>query len=84
MSLMNPQLKRDLGRYAENKLCTYMKDVIQSFQIAEQPPSVALACIAALLMKVGATIAYETNISHERFVALCALAYDHASKEKGE
>jgi hypothetical protein len=78
------QLDRDLGRYTQEKVYKLMLDVIQAFDIADQPKSKAIACVGATLVRVAATIAVHCEADRARWIVMCNEVYDLAQQAEKE
>ena len=78
------QVERDLSKYTQEKIYKLMLDVVQAFDIADQPKSQAVACIGSTLIRVAATIAVECDAPRERWLVMCKEVYDLAQQTQKE
>ena len=76
------QTERDLDRYAQERAYHLIKDVVQSFDIAGQPKTQALACLGALMLRLAATLAVSYEADRARWLRYCNEVFDRAIKEK--
>jgi hypothetical protein len=77
-------LERDLNKYTQDKVCRLILDVVQAFEIADEPKSKAVACVGATLLRVSATLAAFCNADRERWLVMCTEVYDQAQQAKKE
>jgi hypothetical protein len=60
-------------------------DVVQAFEIADEPRANALACIGAALLRIAASIAVHAGGGNrERWLRLCNEVYELAREAKEE
>ena len=78
------QTERDLERYAQEKVQHFIKDVVQSFEIAGQPRAQALACMGVLMLRIAATMAAHSEADRARWLRYCDDVFEIALKEKKE
>lgn len=76
------QTERDLHRYANDKAYHFIRDVMQSFEIAHVPGTEALACIGATMMRLAATLAVHSDADHERWMKYCDHVFNLALEAK--
>lgn len=76
------QTQKDLNRFAQGKLYALIKDVVQSFDIAGEERSDALACLGSLMMRLTATMALHGGADRERWIEMCNDVYEVAKEIK--
>jgi hypothetical protein len=78
------QTERDLDSYAQEKAYRLIKDVVQAFDIAGQPRTQGLACLGALMLRLAATLAVNSDADRERWLRYCNDVFNIALKSKEE
>jgi len=78
------QVERDLGKYTQEKTYNLLRDVVQAFEIADEPKSKAVACVGATLVRIAATIAVHCNADRKRWLTMCAEVYDLSKQAEKE
>jgi hypothetical protein len=78
------QVERDLGKYTQEKVYNLLRDVVQAFEIADEPKSKAVACVGATLVRVAATIAVHCDADRDRWLTMCKEVYDLSREAEKE
>jgi hypothetical protein len=78
------QVQLDLNKYAQQKSHRLILDVVQAFDIADEPRGDALACLGATLLRIAATLAVHANADRERWLRMCNDVYEMARETREE
>jgi hypothetical protein len=82
MSRPLSQTERDLNRYAQEKACHFIQDVVQSFEIADVSKGQALACLGSIMLRLAATMALFTGADREHWLRYCSEIFEQAKEAK--